>query len=197
MKQFWDQRYSEHDSVYGNEPNRFFKSFIDTHKPGSVLLPAEGEGRNALYAARKGWQADAFDYSEVARQKAIDRAAREGLPIHYDLQDIASFKANKQYDAVALIYVHLPEPLRKQFHAEIAKSIRPGGFLVLEAFAKEQVHLPGGGPKDIDLLYDAPTLCNDFALLHIMSCEQKELHLQEGEFHKGESAVLRLIGQRI
>ena len=42
---------------------------------------------------------------------------------------------------LALIYVHLPEKLRKQFHAEVYNSIKPGGFLVLEAFAKEQAEL--------------------------------------------------------
>jgi hypothetical protein len=44
---FWDTRYKENETVYGNQPNTFFKQFIDTHQPGTLLLPAEGEGRNA------------------------------------------------------------------------------------------------------------------------------------------------------
>lgn len=69
--EFWDQRYRENASVYGLEPNPFFKAFIDKHKSGRLLLPAEGEGRNAIYAAAKGWQVDAFDFSEVSRDKAL------------------------------------------------------------------------------------------------------------------------------
>lgn len=197
MQPFWDQRYAEEKMIYGNQPNKFFKSFIDTHKPGTLLLPAEGEGRNAVYAASKGWQVDAFDFSEVARKKAMDFARLENVAVNYERKNIADFKAGKQYDAVALIYVHLPEPLRKSFHQEIYNAVKPGGFLVLEAFAKEQIHFESGGPKDPALLYDAPSICGDFPFLHLLSCSQKEVVLDEGDYHNGKAAVLRMIGQRL
>lgn len=197
MQQFWDQRYAENETVYGNEPNKFFKLFIDLHKSGTLLLPAEGEGRNAVYAASRGWQVDAFDFSQVAREKALDFARGERVVINYELKNIADFKAGKQYDAVGLIFVHLPEVLRKKFHQEVYNSIKPGGFMVLEAFAKEQAQLESGGPRDATLLYDAPSLCNDFPFLHMISCEQKEIFLEEGDYHKGKASVLRMIGQRL
>lgn len=197
MQQFWDQRYQENEWVYGEAPNAFFKAFIDQQSPGTLLLPAEGEGRNAIYAASKGWTVEAFDFSPVAREKALAGAAEKGVKIRYDLQDIAQFKASKHYDMVALLYVHLPEQLRRAFHTAIYKSIKPGGFLVLEAFAKEQIGLDSGGPKDPSLLYDAPSICQDFPFLHQLSCEQKEVILEEGPFHQGKAAVLRLIGQRL
>ena len=186
MQQFWDQRYAASQTVYGNQPNKFFKLFIDLHKPGTLLLPAEGEGRNAIYAARKGWQVDAFDFSEVARRKALQLARAKKVSINYEIRNIEDFRALKQYDAVALIYVHVPERLRKDFHREIYNSVKPGGFLLLEAFAREQAGRQSGGPRDISLLYDAPSLCNDFQFLHIMNCEQRELELNEGEFHQGK-----------
>jgi len=197
MQQFWNERYQENEHVYGEAPNAFFKSFIDPLQPGTLLLPAEGEGRNAIYAASRGWVVEAFDYSEVAREKALKQAAAKGVSIRYDLQDIALFKASKQYDMVALLYVHLPEPLRHNFHTAIYKSVKPGGFLLLEAFAKEQQGFDSGGPKDPALLYDAPSICSDFPFLHQLSCEQKEVILDEGPFHQGKAAVLRLAGQRL
>jgi len=196
-KTFWNTRYAENGSVYGQQPNRFFKNFIDTHKPGSILLPAEGEGRNAIYAASKGWDVDAFDFSEEAQKKAIALAKKKNVPINYWVQDIEKFEANKQYDAVGLVYVHLPEFIRRQFHKQVHKSIRPGGFLVLEAFAKEQIEFDSGGPKDLSLLYDAPTICQDFRFLHTLFCGQKEIELDEGKFHKGNASVLQLIGQKL
>jgi len=196
-EQFWDQRYAENETVYGLSPNKFFKLFIDQHKPGSILLPAEGEGRNAVYAASKGWKVDAFDFSQVAKEKALDYARGEKVQISYEFKNIIDFKAGKQYDAVGLIYVHLPEGLRRKFHQEIYNSIKPGGFMVLEAFAKEQVQFESGGPRDASLLYDAPSLCNDFPFLHLISCGQEEIMLDEGDYHKGKAAVLRLIGQRL
>lgn len=197
MHQFWDQRYAENKTVYGEVPNAFFKAFIDQQKPGTLLLPAEGEGRNAIYAAERGWTVEAFDFSPVAREKALAKAAAKGVKIRYDLQDISLFKASKQYDMVALLYVHLPEQLRRAFHTAIYKSIKPGGFLVFEAFAKEQIAFNSGGPKDPAMLYDAPSICQDFPFLHQLSCEQKEIVLDEGPFHQGKAAVLRLAGQRL
>lgn len=197
MQQFWDQRYQENEWVYGEAPNAYFKAFIDQQPPGTLLLPAEGEGRNAIYAASKGWTVEAFDFSPVARERALAGAAAKGVKIRYDLQDIALFKASKQYDMVALLYVHLPAALRHAFHTAIYKSIKPGGFLVLEAFAKEQIGFYSGGPKDPSLLYDAPSICQDFPFLHQLSCEQKEVVLDEGPFHQGKAAVLRLTGQRL
>lgn len=197
MQQFWDQRYAENDMVYGLQPNYFLKLFLDLHKPGSILLPAEGEGRNAVYAAKNGWDVTAFDYSKVARAKALEWAAREHVTIHYQLSDVGDYSAASQFDAIGLIYVHLPVELRIKFHHSIIQSLKPGGFLVLEAFAKDQLKFESGGPRDPAMLYDAATLCNDFGSLHILSCEQKEITLKEGEFHQGKAAVLRMIAQKL
>lgn len=163
-KQFWNNRYKEHISVYSEKTNVFFKEFIDKHKPGTILLPAEGEGRNTLYAASKGWQVDAFDFSEVAKEKALKKAQTQGLKINYRTLDIASYKVGKKYHAVALIYVHLPEALRQTFHGEILNSLMPGGYLVFEGFAKEQIHLDSGGPQNPALLYDAPIHLQRFSV---------------------------------
>ena len=183
---FWNKRYAENEWVYGTAPNPYFKQFIDSRKPGKLLLPAEGEGRNAVYAAKKGWEVDAFDFSPVAREKALQLAAQQQVTINYWIQDLAVFRRDKKYDAVGLIYVHLPQPLRSSFHKEAYHSLLSGGFLILEAFAKEQHGLQSGGPKDLSLLYDAPAICSDFPFMHLLSCGQKEIVLEEGAFHKGK-----------
>lgn len=193
----WNNRYAENEIVYGRLPNQFFKNFIDTHKPGTILLPAEGEGRNAVYAAGKGWKVDAFDFSVEAQKKAAALSKRMNLDINYRVEEIENFIADKKYDAVGLVYVHLPQNIRKPFHQQIHNSIRSGGYLIFEAFAKEQIHFDSGGPKDASLLYDAPTVCSDFPFLHIISCGQKEIELNEGVFHKGKASVLQLIGQKL
>ena len=196
-KIFWDNRYAEHQVVYGHQPNHFFKNFIDTHKPGTLLLPAEGEGRNAVYAASKGWEVDAFDFSSEAYKKAMAFSKQKNVSINYQLLEIEKFSANKKYDAVGLVYIHLPKNVRRKFHEQVHNSISPGGYLVLEAFAKEQIDFDSGGPKDVSLLYDAPTICHDFPFLHVLFCGQKQIKLDEGNFHNGNAAVLQLIGQKL
>lgn len=194
MEDFWNKRYAEHQSVYGTMPNLFFKNFIDQQKPGTLLLPAEGEGRNALYAAAKGWQVDAFDFSKEARKKTLSMAVDHHLKINYETKKIQDYSAGKLYDLVALIYVHTEPLVRKAFHAELVKSIKPGGFLILEAFSKSQLAFKSGGPSDINMLFDTAELNEDFKDFQVIQCEQLETELDEGAFHKGMASVVRFVG---
>jgi hypothetical protein len=56
VKDFWNNRYDEEAYAYGLSPNIFFKEQLDLLPRGSILLPAEGEGRNAIYALNVGWE---------------------------------------------------------------------------------------------------------------------------------------------
>lgn len=133
----------------------------------------------------------------MARRKALEFAADQNVNITYWVDDLANFKAEKTYDAVGLIFVHLPENSRQAFHTEVYRSLISGGYLVLEAFAKEQILFDSGGPRDSALLYSAPMICGDFPFLHLLSCSQTEIELDEGSFHRGKAAVLRMIGQNL
>ena len=195
-KQFWNERYSQHETVYGDQPNRFFKSFIDSNEPGSILLPAEGEGRNALYAASKGWDVHAFDQSEIGREKTLHKAKEKGIEIKYDILNVDDFHSSVQYDAIGLIYVHLEPALRKKFHKELVKSLKPGGKLVLEAFNPNQRDHNSGGPKDVSMLYDTEMLRDDFSALIIDQNEALEVVLNEGPFHQGSAEVVRFRGHK-
>ena len=196
MKEFWDQRYSEQEFVYGKEPNSFFKTFIDREKPASILLPAEGEGRNAIYAAQRGWEVYANDYSRVARDKAIAWAQSESVSIHYELIDLSAWNPSHQTDAIAMLYVHLKPPLRREIHKNLVGSLKPGGKIILEAFSKDQIHFKSGGPMDIDMLYDVDMIELDFQELDILMLEKLITKIGAGDAHKGKGSIIRLIGQK-
>ena len=76
MKDFWDERYSATEFVYGKKPNVYLKEKLTKFNPGTILFPAEGEGRNAVFAASLGWKVSAFDTSTEGRKKAL-RLAKE------------------------------------------------------------------------------------------------------------------------
>jgi len=80
-KEQWDSRYSEAEYVYGVEPNHYLRNFLEGRPPGKILFPAEGEGRNAVYAALLGWEVEAFDQSEKGREKALRLASRKNVQI--------------------------------------------------------------------------------------------------------------------
>ena len=117
----WDERFSDEEFFYGERPNVFFAEYILSLKnKGRLLLPAEGEGRNAVYAAAKGWEVHAFDSSKVAQQKALDFALSEKVVINYELLDLANFVPKPgHYDMIALIFAHMHEGMRQVFHQKV------------------------------------------------------------------------------
>jgi len=196
---FWNERYQAHETVYGLLPNVFFKHCIDTLASGKLLLPAEGEGRNALYAAKQGWDVMAFDYSKVAKEKALKMAQVQELTISYQNTDFLSFQAEPaSMDAVALIYAHMPPEIRSEFHHKVAYWVKQGGHVILEAFNPLQMELQSGGPKDVSMLYTPEMLKNDFpeSDWEIVVLETVETELSEGPFHEGKAQVIRLLACR-
>ncbi len=197
MKEFWNDRYSQEQMVYGSEPNEFFRVQLKKLEPGKLLLPAEGEGRNAVYAALKEWQVTAFDYSEAGYQKAMALAKQSGVIINYQVTDANQFSCEqKSMDAVALIYAHFPPTLRQELHHHIISCLRPGGTVILEAFHPNQLEYNSGGPKDKSMLYTAEMLQQDFNHLTIELLEEVEIHLNEGAYHSGAGFVTRMVAHK-
>ena len=91
MNDFWNDRYSNTDYAYGIQPNDFFKKTITKFKPGKLLLPAEGEGRNAVFASKLGWDVTAFDLSINAKKKAEALAILEKVSINYIIAGFNNF----------------------------------------------------------------------------------------------------------
>lgn len=196
MQDFWNQRYTKNETVYGNTPNSYFKTKINSLKPSNLLLPAEGEGRNAVYAATKGWKVTAFDYSEAAMQKALANAKEKQVNIDYRVIDLDQFMVAKKYDAIGLIYVHLFPKERAVFHQKIMDSLTPGGVVIIEAFSKEQINNSSGGPKNIEQLFSADDLKQDFEGLDIIELETLSIILNEGPFHQGNANVIRMLAKK-
>lgn len=197
MKDFWNNRYSQEQTVYGAEPNVFFTEQLQLLAPGKLLLPAEGEGRNAVYAAQQGWQVTAFDFSEAGHKKAMAMAEQRGVTIRYQVTDAAQFTCEPEsLDAVALIYAHFPPALRQQLHHNIVSWLKPSGTLILEAFHPNQLNYSSDGPKDKSMLYTAKMLQDDFDLLDIKLLQELDIQLHEGAYHSGAGYATRMVAQK-
>jgi SAM-dependent methyltransferase len=197
MKEFWDTRYKETTYAYGEEPNLFFKEQLDLLPPGKLLLPFEGEGRNAVYAALQGWEVFAFDFSEAGKEKALQLARKHEVSIDYQIStwEAYDFQA-ESFDMVALIYAHLPSDKRSLFHAQALKALKKGGTLVLEAFNQNQLGKPSGGPQHEDALFSSAALKNDFRTSSIAILKEEESFLSEGIYHVGSAEIVRLVAKK-
>lgn len=196
MKEFWDARYNSPGFIYGIEPNEFFKNNLNKIQKGKILLPGDGEGRNAVYAAKNGWDVTAFDYSISAKEKALHLAEENQVNINYITSEASAFSNNEKFDNISIIYFHLPPKVRLEFHRKLKFFLNSGGKVVLECFSKSQIDKKSGGPKNLDLLYSTKQLEADFDYLNIKLLEEKEIYLDEGEFHQGKASVIRMIAQK-
>lgn len=198
MSLHWDERYNRKEYVYGSTPNVFFENQLTDLKPGVILLPCEGEGRNALFAAQSNWNVVAFDSSEVGKYKAMALATQNNVSYDYQILDVneANFEP-ESFDVIALIYAHFKPQLRSKFHATIQRWLKPGGKIILEAFNPEQLNYNSGGPKDLDMLYSTDILYKDFEGMKIELIETSTIVLDEGAFHQGDAAVIRFVAQKV
>lgn len=190
----WNERYSQPGYAFGKTPNDFLVEVIDQIPKGRVLCFAEGEGRNAVYLAEQGCQVTAVDASEVGLAKAQNLALERSVNIEAIAADLAEFQIQPNaWDAVISIFCHLPPPLRAQVHQQVVAGLRPGGVFVLEAYTPRQLELKTGGPPNADLMMDLATLQQELKGLKFNHAVELERDIQEGQFHKGQSAVVQVL----
>jgi 2-polyprenyl-3-methyl-5-hydroxy-6-metoxy-1,4-benzoquinol methylase len=201
-KQMWDDRYKNQVYAYGKGPNLFFKEWLTKFEPGSILMPADGEGRNGVFAAQMGWEVPSFDLSIEGKLKAEQLAEEIQVAINYIVGDLERLQFEKaSFDAIGLVYAHFASEKKSIFHKKLNNWLKPGGIIILEAFSKN--HLPlniadskVGGPKDINMLYDKEEILADFDNFEMVMLEEKEVDLNEGKYHIGKGAVIRFIGRK-
>lgn len=199
MKEFWDNRYANSDYAYGKKPNQFFKYEIDRLTPGSLFLPGEGEGRNAVYSASQGWNVHALDISREGKKKAEALAKERKTTIQYTLGSIETAAVSREtFDATALIFFHLPSELFSLAIKKIAEGLKPDGKLIFELYSRKQLGRPSGGPKSIDMLFDLDQLSSRLKKLGFLlpDIREEEVLLNEGAFHSGKAMVIRGVGQK-
>ncbi len=197
LQAFWNTRFSKRDFVYGKEPNAFFKSAIADLKPGKIFIPGAGEGRDAVFAAEKGWDVHCADISGEGRNKAMKLAAEREVEVSYNVADIRDVTYRESsFDAIASIFFHLPRSQRMQFYRDALNWLRPGGLFVMQAFTPKQLEHNSGGPKEPDLLVSVEQVANEINGFETIRLCEAETDLKEGSFHQGRASVVEYIGRK-
>ncbi len=202
MKEFWNNRYRIEDSAYGYEPNEYFKEQLSKLDPDKILLPAEGEGRNAVFAAKLGWEVSAFDMSEQGKIKAEILAQKNRVHIDYKIGEFKELEYEQEYfGSIALIYAHFTAELKSKYHKQLDCYLKKGGVIIFEAFSKYNLELVQqgkntNGPKNIDALFSVDEIRKDFHNYETIELKEEVIELNEGLYHKGESAIVRFVGKK-
>jgi len=159
------------------------------------LFPAEGEGRNAVFAAKQGWDVTAFDPSIEGKRKAEKLALLNGVSIEYRIDNYEFIDFPKEsFDCIVLIFAHMHPLKRKEYHQKLMTFLKPKGTLILEGFSKNQMNNKTGGPRDVDMLFSKEELQSDFGSFSKLTISENDTALNEGPFHQGVASVIRVLG---
>ena len=171
-------------------PNAFLVRMAPLLKPGRVLDVAMGQGRNAIYLAQHGWQVTGFDISKTGITKALEEAKRLGLSLDAQVVSGEDFDFGKErWDLVVLCYID-----SRAWLDRIARSVKPGGAILLEYFhtdTKKMRPLPGNDNKTFDsneLLHLFP----GFRILHY----EDVLDVPDWGNRGGKERLVRLLAQK-
>jgi 2-polyprenyl-3-methyl-5-hydroxy-6-metoxy-1,4-benzoquinol methylase len=78
----WDNRYSDRQQLWSGQPNGSLVAEVAGLTPGRVLNVGCGEGADAVWLARRGWDVTALEVSGVALERAAGHARDAGLAVH-------------------------------------------------------------------------------------------------------------------
>jgi SAM-dependent methyltransferase len=194
----WDQRYSEPGFAYGTEPNDFLAENVHRlPSGGEILCLAEGEGRNAVFLAQRGYRVTGVDASSVGLGKAHELAAIHGVTVHTVLADLADYDmGHDRWDGVVSIWCHTPASLRATLHRAVVRGLKPGGVFVLEAYAPKQLEYRTGGPPSAEMMMTLDAVREELSGLELIFGEETIREVHEGKYHEGTSAVLQVIARK-
>ncbi len=199
----WNERYKQPEYAYGTEPNVFFQHELEKLPLGKILLPAEGEGRNAVFAAKLGWIVHAFDISIEGKNKALLLANHQKVTLDYQIGEITQLNYSPEsFDVIGIIYNHYPTLLKKQYFPKFHQLIKKGGWVIMEVFSKNHLQYNSknpkvGGPKEFDLLYSLDEVKSFFTNYEMLLLEETEVELNEGIYHVGKGSVIRLVAKKL
>ncbi len=155
----WDERYAGTELVWGLEPNRFVRAQCERLPIGRAIDLACGEGRNALWLARLGWQVTGVDYSAVAIERARDLTTRESMAVAarlvWEVSDVTTDPPRPElFDLVLISYLHLPPDQFRAVLRNAGRAVAPRGHLVIVGHDLRNLREGVSGPQDESLLYD-------------------------------------------
>lgn len=198
----WDRRYGAAAApLFGEAPNEYLRMICARadFAARSALCLADGDGRNGAWLAAQGLAVTAVDVSAVASEKARALDRRRGVSVERLTADLTDWapEAGRLWDAVFLIYLQSGWTLRRRALELGAAALAPGGWLVVEGFAKAQGPRPGMGPEDPDRLYSLEELRAALPGLQVVEALSGLVRLAEGVRHRGEAEVVRYAARRM
>lgn len=104
-----------------------------------------GEGRHAIWLARRGWDVTGLDAEPGALARARSAARRAGVRLRLARGDALALAAEGEYDLVLDYgcFHHLVVRDWPRYRRAVLRALRPGGHFILSVFSMKFRHFPG------------------------------------------------------
>jgi SAM-dependent methyltransferase len=158
MSRDWDARYAAEPTLWGTDPNQYVRARLAGDEPGRVVDLACGNGRNAVWLARRGWQVTGVDISGVALERARERANELGVEVEWVHGDVRTWEPAGPVDVVLVAYLHLPTKELVELLAAAAHWLRPTGRLLYIGHSRTNHARGVGGPSEPTVLAEIADL---------------------------------------
>ena len=195
----WDAKYAAApEGLFGNAPSQYVRQIMARRdfKALSGLCLADGDGRNSRWLARQGLAMAAVDLSGVAVVNGQLLDSKAGVYVERTVADLVTWHPPKQnFDAVFLMYLQAPAQTRRAAISSGWQAVSPGGWFVVEGFAKAQA-AGEAGPGDPDLLYGLEELQRALAGATVIEALSGRVRLDEGGRHQGLAEVVRFAARK-
>lgn len=197
----WDQRYADRERLWSGQPNGALVTEVAGLTPGRVLDVGCGEGADAVWLARAGWDVTALEVSGLALQRAAEHARDAEVTVrwvHAELTRAALAPAS--FDLVSAQYPALLRTPDAAAERALLAAVAPGGVLLFVHHADMQTRSPRDSdfdPADYVWPRMVAALLNEAALLNgeweLQRDEQRPRSAPDGGAgaHHAEDLVLR------
>jgi len=198
-RETWDARFAGDEYIFGTAPNAFLASQQSRLVGGGRgLSVADGEGRNSVWLARQGMHVTAFDIAPRGVDKARALARQAGVTVEFHVSAVEDWAWTPDaFDVVAAIFVQFAPPaVRARMFAGMLRTLKPGGWLLLQGYTPRQLEYRTGGPPCAEHLYTPALLRQAFAGHEIVELREHDEVLAEGTQHAGLSALIDCVVRR-
>ncbi len=190
----WNDTYDTEHYVYGTEPNDFLREHVNHLPKGKVLCLAEGEGRNAVFLAKLGYEVTAVDLSHVGLQKAERLAEENQVEIETVCADLAQFDLGEEaWNGVVSIFCHLPADLRADVYHRVQMALKPNGVFLVEGYTPLQLSYKTGGPPVAEMMVSQSVLEQELPQMEFLHLTELERSIVEGTNHTGLGHVAQAV----
>lgn len=138
----YDKRYSGENYYWGLAPNTLCYEIMQMKpptKPYKILDIGCGEGKNAVFLARNGYNVTAFDISEQGLTKARKLADHFDVEIDFFKADVRDFRLETEYDIIfsSGVFHYIPYELRQEIVDNLKAHTKKNGIHAINVFVKK------------------------------------------------------------